>query len=79
MVLGGQVGGETVEGNPNLILFYPGLFRGLADEGRQGFVNRYGTRFLSKSLLETFIESGRLSTQSETELFQPTPVFGGSS
>lgn len=79
MVLGCQVGGEQVEGNPHLVLFYPGLFRGLTDEGRQGFINRYGTRFLSESLRETFIESGELSTQSDTELFRPTPLFGGSS
>ena len=79
MILGGQVGGEQVEGNPHLVLFYPGLFRGLTDEGQQGFINRYGINFLSKSLREDFIESGQLSVQSETELFQPTPVFGGSS
>lgn len=54
------------------------VFRGLTDEGKQGFINRHGTRFLSKSLLESFIESGELSTQSETQLFRPQPVFGRS-
>lgn len=79
MILGGQVGGEQVEGNPNLVLFYPGLFRGLPDEDKQRFLNLYGARFLSEQLVTDFIESGALSIQSDTELFQPTPVFGGSS
>jgi hypothetical protein len=70
---------QMVLENPDMVLFYSGLFRGLTDEGKQSFVNRYGTTFLSKSLLESFIESGEITQQSsETELFQSTPVFGGS-
>jgi hypothetical protein len=65
---------QMVMENPDMVLFYPGLFRGMTDDGRQSFLDQYGTTFLSKSLVETFIESGELSTQSETELFQPTPL-----
>ncbi len=79
MINGGQVGGETVKGNPYMVLFFPGLFSGLTNEGQQGFINRYGTGFLSKSLMAEFIESGQLSVQSETDLFQSTPLFEDSS
>ena len=63
--------------NPDMVLFYSGLFRGLTDEAQQSFITRYGVNFLSKSLREEFVEPGELSAQSETGLFQPTPVFGG--
>lgn len=66
---------QLVLENPDLILFYPGLFRGLTDQGKQSFVSRYGTNFLSKDLQEAFIESGELSVQSETQLFRPQPLF----
>ena len=46
--------------NEDLVLFYPGLFRGLPDEGKQSFVSRYGTDFLSKELKVDFIDSGEL-------------------
>ncbi|KKL79967.1 hypothetical protein LCGC14_2009510, partial [marine sediment metagenome] len=62
-----------------IVLFYPGLFHGLPDAAKQAFVSRWGTNFLSKSLIEAYITSGELSVGggSETQLFQPTPVFGG--
>ncbi len=66
---------QMVMENPDMVLFYPGLFRGMTDDGRQNFLDQYGTTFLSKSLVETFIESGQLSTQSETELFKPQALF----
>ena len=79
MINGGTLSdGTETAGNPDLVLFYSGLFRGLTDVGKQSFVNQYKGKFLSKSLREEFIESGELTQQSETELFQSTPVFGGS-
>jgi hypothetical protein len=67
---------QMVMESPDMVLFYPGLFRGLTDDAKQGFIDRYGINLLSQGLRETFIESGELSTQGQTELFQPTPVFG---
>jgi hypothetical protein len=67
---------QMVMESPDMVLFYPGLFRGLTDDAKQGFIDRYGIDLLSQGLRETFIESGELSTQGETGLFQPTPVFG---
>ena len=67
---------QIVLENPDTVMFYSGLFRGLTDDGRQGFVNRYGTTFLSKNLQETFIETGEITQQtSETQLFRPQPLF----
>jgi hypothetical protein len=51
---------DMVMNNPDLVMFYSGLFRGLPDDGKQSFVSRYGTQFLSKSLKEDFIDSGEL-------------------
>ena len=66
---------QMVMDSPDMVLFYPGLFRGLTDEGKQGFVSRYGTNFLSKPLIEDFVDSGALSVQSGTELFQSQALF----
>lgn len=66
---------QTVIESPDLVLFYPGLFRGLTDDGKQAFFNRYGTNFLSKPLIEEFVDTGELSRQQgQTELFQSTPL-----
>jgi hypothetical protein len=51
---------DMIMQNPDLVMFYSGLFRGLPDDGKQSFVSRYGTNFLSKSLIEEFIDSGEL-------------------
>jgi hypothetical protein len=51
---------DMIMQNPDLVMFYSGLFRGLPDDGKQSFVSRYGTDFLSKSLKEEFIDSGEL-------------------
>jgi hypothetical protein len=59
---------QTVMQNPDLVMFYPGLFEGLPDDGKRSFVNRYGTNFLSKSLIERLRE--------EPELFQSQALFG---
>ena len=79
MIMGGQIGDERIEANPLIVLFYPGLFHGLPDEDKQRFVSQWDTNFLSKSLIERYITSGELSVGggAETQLFQPTPVFGG--
>ncbi|KKL60205.1 hypothetical protein LCGC14_2207670, partial [marine sediment metagenome] len=90
MIMGGFVGDERVEASPLLVLFYPGLFHGLPDESKQAFVSRWGTNFLSESLIETYITSGELSAGGlggsevpstsaarDTALFQPSPVLGG--
>jgi hypothetical protein len=71
---------QMVMQNPDLVMFYSGLFRGLTDEGKQSFVGRYGTNFLSKKLIEEFIDTGELTTGREqqpvgSELFQSQPLF----
>ncbi|KKK71754.1 hypothetical protein LCGC14_2910740, partial [marine sediment metagenome] len=66
---------QMVMENPDMVMFYSGLFRGLTDEGQQGFIARYGVNFLSKSLREEFVEPGALTQQSDTELFQSQPLF----
>jgi hypothetical protein len=67
---------KMVMQNPDLVLFYPGLFRGLTDEGKQAFVIRYGSNFLSKKLIEEFIDSGELATGGgEAQPFEPQPLF----
>ena len=67
---------QTVLNDPDLVLFYPGLFRGMTEDGQQAFFNRYGTNFLSKSLIEEFVDTGELSRRqgSQTQLFQSTPL-----
>jgi hypothetical protein len=68
---------ELVMENPDMVLFYPGLFRGLTDRGKQSFFSRYGSNFLSKKLIEDFVDTGVLSSGAGgSELFQSTPVFG---
>ncbi len=66
---------EIVNRNPDTILFYPGLFGKLPDRDKQNFFNQ-NSELLSKDLIERAVEAGEISQQ--TELFQSTPVFGGS-
>ena len=66
---------QFVMQNPDMVMFYSGLFRGMTDQGKQSFVSRYGTNFLSKKLIEEFIDTGEISQQAEPELFQSRPIF----
>ena len=67
---------EIILNNPDLVLFFPGLFRELPDDGKQSFINLpEGLDALSKKLKEEFIDSGELAPpQSETQLFRPSPI-----
>ncbi|KKM16507.1 hypothetical protein LCGC14_1685140, partial [marine sediment metagenome] len=71
---------KMVLSNPEMVLFYPGLFRGLTDSGKQQFFDLYGLEFLSAKLIEDFItnperEEDRLASQPDAEPFRPSAVF----
>ena len=67
---------RLVMASPDMVLFYPGVFGEMSDDAKQLFVSENGTSLFSKDFLAELVESGEISTQLGTQLFQPTPVFG---